>query len=55
MAHATLGAKRVLSPDDISRSLKRISYEILERNQDASEIVLLGIPTGGGSPRKTHL
>ncbi|KWZ72098.1 pyrimidine operon regulatory protein/uracil phosphoribosyltransferase PyrR [Winkia neuii] len=47
MAHATLGAKRVLSPDDISRSLKRISYEILERNQDASEIVLLGIPTGG--------
>ena len=47
MAHATPGAKKVLSREDISRSLKRISYEILERNQDASEIVLLGIPTGG--------
>ena len=36
-----------LSAQDISRALTRISHEILERNQGASEIVILGIPTRG--------
>jgi pyrimidine operon attenuation protein/uracil phosphoribosyltransferase len=32
---------------DISRALTRISHEILERNSGATNIVILGIPTGG--------
>jgi pyrimidine operon attenuation protein/uracil phosphoribosyltransferase len=36
-----------LSAQDISRALTRISHEILEKNQGASNIVLLGIPTRG--------
>ena len=36
-----------LSAADIKRALTRISHEILERNQGASTIVLLGIPTRG--------
>jgi pyrimidine operon attenuation protein / uracil phosphoribosyltransferase len=36
-----------LSAADIKRALTRISHEILEKNQGASNIVLLGIPTRG--------
>ena len=36
-----------LSAADIKRALTRISHEILEKNQGASTIVLLGIPTRG--------
>ena len=36
-----------LSAPDINRALTRISHEILEKNQGASSIVLLGIPTRG--------
>jgi len=36
-----------LSAPDISRALIRISHEILERNQGAENIILLGIPTRG--------
>jgi len=36
-----------LSALDISRSLIRISHEILEANSDTSQITLLGIPTRG--------
>ena len=36
-----------LSAQDISRALIRISHEILERNQGADTITLLGIPTRG--------
>ena len=36
-----------LSAQDISRALTRISHEILEKNQEASNLVLLGIPTRG--------
>ena len=36
-----------LSAQDISRALTRISHEILERNQGASNLVILGIPTRG--------
>lgn len=37
----------LMNPDDISRALKRISHQILERNQGAENIVLLGIKRGG--------
>ena len=36
-----------LSARDINRALTRISHEILEKNQGATNIVLLGIPTRG--------
>lgn len=37
----------VLDERDISRALTRITHEILERNRDSRDIVLLGIPTRG--------
>ena len=37
----------LLSSDDINRAIKRISHEIIEHNQGAENIVLLGIPTRG--------
>ena len=37
----------VLSAPEIGRALRRISHEILERNQGADDLVLLGIPTRG--------
>ncbi|MDD7541396.1 MAG: bifunctional pyr operon transcriptional regulator/uracil phosphoribosyltransferase PyrR [Mobiluncus porci] len=39
--------KTVLGSDDIARSLKRLAYEIVEKNSGLDEIVLLGIPTRG--------
>ncbi len=36
-----------LSAGDISRALTRISHEILERNNDSTNITILGIPTRG--------
>ena len=37
----------LMNPDEIGRALKRISHQILERNQGAEQIVLLGIKRGG--------
>ncbi|MEE6272221.1 bifunctional pyr operon transcriptional regulator/uracil phosphoribosyltransferase PyrR [Georgenia sp. MJ206] len=37
----------VLGPGEISRALRRIAHEILERNDAGEDIVLLGIPTRG--------
>lgn len=37
----------ILEAADIDRALKRISHEIIERNQGVANIVLLGIPTRG--------
>ena len=37
----------LMNQDEIGRALKRISHQILERNQGAEEIVLLGIKRGG--------
>jgi pyrimidine operon attenuation protein / uracil phosphoribosyltransferase len=42
-----LDGRTVLDARDISRALSRIAHEILERNKGASDLVLLGIPTGG--------
>ncbi|MCF2706447.1 bifunctional pyr operon transcriptional regulator/uracil phosphoribosyltransferase PyrR [Arcanobacterium haemolyticum] len=39
--------RAVMEADDISRSLRRIAHEILERNKGGDEVVLLGIPTRG--------
>ena len=40
-------SRSVMEADDISRSLRRIAHEILERNKGPEDIVLLGIPTRG--------
>jgi pyrimidine operon attenuation protein/uracil phosphoribosyltransferase len=39
----------VLDAQDIDRALRRISHEILEANEGAKDLVLLGIPTRGVS------
>ena len=38
---------RILDSSDISRALKRIAHEIIERNHGTSNITILGIPTRG--------
>lgn len=45
--HASPPAREVLSPGDISRALRRIAHEIVERNKGAEDVVLLGIPSRG--------
>ena len=40
-------ARVVMKPDEISRALRRIGHEILERNKGAADLVLLGIPSRG--------
>ena len=42
-----LSKRTVLSADDLSRAITRISHEILEANHGAENLVLLGIPTRG--------
>jgi pyrimidine operon attenuation protein/uracil phosphoribosyltransferase len=37
----------ILNAGEISRALRRIAHEILEKNHGASEVILLGIPTRG--------
>jgi pyrimidine operon attenuation protein / uracil phosphoribosyltransferase len=37
----------VMSSGDVSRALRRISHEILERNKGPQDLVVLGIPTRG--------
>lgn len=37
----------ILGAPDISRALTRIAHEILERNDGAADLLLLGIPTRG--------
>ena len=37
----------ILNAGEISRALRRISHEILEKNHGSSEVLLLGIPTRG--------
>ena len=40
-------SRAVMSPGDVSRALRRIAHEILERNKGADNLVVLGIPTRG--------
>lgn len=40
-------AKDLLTAEQIARSLKRIAFEIIEKNQGGTQLVLLGIPTRG--------
>jgi pyrimidine operon attenuation protein/uracil phosphoribosyltransferase len=40
-------ARVVMSSDDVSRALRRVAHEILERNKGSQDLVILGIPTRG--------
>ena len=37
----------VLTPEDLSRALLRMAHEIVERNHGISNVVLIGLQTGG--------
>lgn len=37
----------ILGADDVSRAITRISHEIIERNADLSQVVIVGMQTGG--------
>jgi len=37
----------ILDAIAIQRALTRIAHEIAERNEQSTEVVLIGIPTGG--------
>lgn len=39
--------RQVMEPSDITRGLRRIAHEIIERNKGVADVVLLGIPTRG--------
>ena len=41
------GARAVMSSGDVSRALRRVAHEILERNKGPADLVLLGIPSRG--------
>ena len=44
---ADLSVRTVMSSADVSRALRRIAHEILERNKGADNLVILGIPRRG--------
>ncbi|MEY3805728.1 MAG: pyrimidine operon regulatory protein/uracil phosphoribosyltransferase [Actinomycetota bacterium] len=37
----------VMTADDVSRAIVRIAHEIVERNPDLSDVVIVGMQTGG--------
>ncbi len=39
--------RQIMNPEDIGRALARVAHEILERNQGASDLLLVGIRTRG--------
>jgi pyrimidine operon attenuation protein / uracil phosphoribosyltransferase len=45
---AGLPGRIILSADDISRVVDRVSHQILEKTDGAAGVVLVGIPTRGG-------
>jgi len=38
---------QVMSDDDVSRAIRRMAHEILERNHGADDVVIIGMQTGG--------
>lgn len=44
---STGSGRVVLDSQDVNRALSRISHEILERNRNAADLVLVGLPTRG--------
>ena len=46
-AHDASTARVVMSSGDVSRALRRIAHEIIERNKGVTDLVVLGIPSRG--------
>lgn len=44
---------KIMTSDDMNRALKRISHQILEQNQGAKDVILLGIKSRGVPLAKT--
>lgn len=42
-----MSGTEILGADDVSRAITRISHEIIERNADLSQVVIVGMQTGG--------
>jgi pyrimidine operon attenuation protein/uracil phosphoribosyltransferase len=38
---------RVMDADEVSRALKRIAHEVIERNRGLDDLVVIGLQTGG--------
>ena len=47
MSLAELPPTEILGPEDVARAIKRIAHEIIERNDDLSRVVIVGMQTGG--------
>ncbi len=57
MAHSTgsepsavrgfVASSQVLDADDVTRSLRRIAHEVLERHGDGADLVVIGLQSGG--------
>ena len=39
--------KNIMTPEDIRRSLARITHEIIERNKSTERLILVGMRTRG--------
>ena len=44
---STAPTREVMGSGDVSRALRRVAHEILERNKGVGDLVLLGIPSRG--------
>jgi len=38
---------QVMGPDDVSRALRRMAHEVIERNHGLDDVVVVGLQTGG--------
>ena len=47
MGETPAAARQVMSSGDVSRALRRIAHEILERNKGPAGLVIVGIPSRG--------
>ncbi len=47
VATSSTPIREVMGSGDVSRALRRMAHEILERNKGAGDLVLLGIPSRG--------
>ena len=42
-----VASARVMSQDDMTRAIRRMAHEIIEKNQGLEDIVVVGLQTGG--------
>ena len=47
MSSASTVSSEILGVTDVDKALKRIAHEIVERNPDLSDVVIVGMQTGG--------